>query len=117
MAAESDAATGHTYFISSKGVHGWKEIGEAAQKALNRKALRIRLPEFAVYTVAAFAEFFSLFSSKPALINFEKARDMVQDYWTCDASRAKKDFGFEQQISLTDGIQNTVAWYKEHGWL
>ena len=117
MAAESDVAAGRTYFISSKGVHGWKEIGEAAQNAMNRKALRIRLPESVVYVVAAFAEFFSLFSSKPALINFEKARDMVQDYWTCDASRAKQDFGFEQEISLEEGIRNTVSWYKEHGWL
>ena len=117
MAAESNAAIGRTYFISSRGVHGWKEIGEAAQNAMNRKALRIRLPESVVYVVAAFAEFFSLFSSKPALINFEKARDMVQDYWTCDASRAKQDFGFEQEISLEEGIRNTVSWYKEHGWL
>ena len=117
MAAESSTAVGRTYFISSKSVHGWKEIGEAAQKALNRKALRVRLPESAVYVIAAFAELFSLFSSKPALINFEKARDMVQDYWTCDASRARKDFGFEQEISLQDGIRNTVNWYKEHGWL
>lgn len=117
MAAESAATIGRTYFISSKSVYGWKEIGEAAQKALNRKALRIRLPESAVFVVAAFAELFAIFSSKPALINFEKARDMVQDYWTCNASRAAKDFGFEQQISLADGIQNTVEWYRNHGWL
>lgn len=117
MAAESAAAIGRTYFISSKSVYGWKEIGEAAEKALNRKALRVRLPEPAVFVVAAFAELFALFSPKPALINFEKARDMVQDYWTCDASRAARDFGFEQEISLADGIQSTIAWYRNNGWL
>jgi len=117
MAAESDAASGKTYFISSKGIYGWKEVGEITRSVLNRNSVRIRIPEFGVYIVAAFAEFFALFSRKPALINFEKARDMVQDYWTCDSSRARHDFGYEQEISLTDGIRDTVQWYKSHGWL
>ncbi|MFN0158587.1 MAG: NAD-dependent epimerase/dehydratase family protein [Bacteroidota bacterium] len=117
MAAESSKAVGQTYFIASNGVYGWKEIGEVTRKVMNKSALRIRLPEFAVYIIATFAEFFSLFSSKPALINFEKARDMVQDYWTCDSSKAKRDFGYEQQISLEDGIRGTVGWYKGNAWL
>ncbi|MBP1649720.1 MAG: NAD-dependent epimerase/dehydratase, partial [Bacteroidetes bacterium] len=50
-------------------------------------------------------------------INFEKARDMVQDYWTCDASKAKRELGFEEEIQLEEGIQSTMAWYKNVGWL
>ncbi len=117
MAGESDNTIGQTYFVTSKTQYGWLEIGEATRKAMNRSAVRIRLPEFAVYIIAGFAEFFSLFSSKPALINFEKARDMVQDYWTCDPSKAKRDFGFEQGISLEAGIRTTVEWYQKEGWL
>ena len=117
MAGESTNSIGHTYFISSKNIYGWKEIGDETQHILGRRALRVRLPEAAVFVVAAFAELFALFSSKPALINFEKARDMVQDYWTCDSAKAKRDFGFEQQIPLAEGIRNTVDWYKQHHWL
>ncbi len=117
LAAESNTSIGQTYFIASKDVYGWKEIGNITQEVMNKRALRMRLPETAVYAIAACAEFFGLFSPKPVLINFEKARDMVQNYWTCDASKAKRDFGFEQAISLTDGIRNTVDWYKNQGWL
>ncbi|MBI5470784.1 MAG: NAD-dependent epimerase/dehydratase family protein [Ignavibacteriae bacterium] len=117
MAGESNKTRGQTYFVGSESQYGWMEIGEATRKVMSRKALGIRLPEFVVYIVAAFAEFFSLFSSKPALINFEKARDMVQDYWTCDSSKAKRDFGFEQSISLEAGIRRTVEWYRKEGWL
>lgn len=117
MAGESSRTAGETYFITSARQYGWKEIGEATRKAMNRKALRVRLPEFVVYIIAAFAECFSLFSSKAALINFEKARDMVQDYWTCDPSKAKRDFGFEQEISLEAGIRRTVDWYRANQWL
>ena len=70
-----------------------------------------------MFIIAAFSEFFGLFSKKPVLINFEKARDMVQDYWTCDSSKAQRDFGFTQQIPLEEGIRNTVEWYRSKGWL
>jgi len=75
------------------------------------------IPEAGVYVVATFAEFLALFSKKPALINYEKARDMVQDYWTCDSSKAKQDFGYEQEISLEAGIRDTIEWCYKQGWL
>ncbi len=117
QAAESPKAAGGTYFLSSKEIYGWREVGDITKRAIGKSVLRIRIPEFGVYTIAAFAELFSRFSPKPALINFEKARDMVQDYWTCDSTKAKRDFGYEQAVSLEEGVVNTVAWYRAEGWL
>jgi len=117
MAAESEKTIGQTYFISSKGVYGWRELGEISRQALGRKVLRVRVPEPGIYAIAAVAELMAKFSSKPALINFEKARDMVQNFWTCDASKAKRDFGFEEEIGIEQGINATIAWYKSMGWL
>lgn len=117
MAAESPIAAGETYYISSKQIYGWREVGDLTKRIMEKAVVRVRFPEIAAYVVAAFAEFFALFSSRPALINFEKARDMVQDYWTCDSSKAKRDFGYEQEISLEDGIRSTVEWYRKEGWL
>ncbi len=117
MAAEYPGAVAKTYFISSSSIYGWREIGDVARKLMGTKVLRIRIPEIGVYIISAFNEFFALFSSKPALINFEKARDMVQDYWTCDSSKAEKEFGYRQKISLEEGIRSTIEWYKREGWL
>ena len=117
MAGESERAAGNTYFISSRTTYGWSEIGRITKTIMEKKVLRIRIPEAGVYCIAAVAEVMAKFSPKPALINFEKARDMVQDYWTCDPSKAKRDFGFEEQISLEEGIRNTVEWYRKAGWL
>jgi dihydroflavonol-4-reductase len=117
MAGESPKSVGQTYFIGSKDIYGWKEVGQVTRKALGKSALTVRVPEAGVYVIAAFAEFFSLFSSKPALINFEKARDMVQNYWTCDSSKAKRDFGYEQELTLDAGINDTITWCRKQGWL
>jgi dihydroflavonol-4-reductase len=117
MAGESDKATGETYFIGSDEIYGWRTVGDVTRGVLGKNALRLRIPEGGVYLISTFAELFSIFSSSPALINFEKARDMVQDYWTCDSSKARRDFGYSQEISLKDGIGETVAWYRNQGWL
>ncbi len=117
LAGESAKSVGKTYFVTSPQFYGWAEVGEITRSVLGRNALRVKIPEFGVYAIAAFAEFFALFSKKPALINFEKARDMVQDYWTCDGTKAQRDFGFTAEISLESGIRETVEWYKTAGWL
>jgi len=117
MAAESDVSKGGIYFISSRSIYGWKEVGEITRRLMARSVVRLRIPAPGVYAIAGVSEFFGLFSKKPVLINFEKARDMVQSYWTCDSSKAKRDFGYEEEISLEQGIRSTLDWYKSRGWL
>jgi nucleoside-diphosphate-sugar epimerase len=117
LAGEHPMATGRTYFISSERYYNWKEVGEITARTLRTKALRLRIPKTGIYIIAAFAELYSAVSRKPALINFEKARDMVQDFWTFDIARAKKELGFKEEYALETGIQKTVEWYRQHGWL
>jgi dihydroflavonol-4-reductase len=117
MAAESQTSAGQTYFISSRRMYDWREVGDVSRRILDTWALRLKIPEAGVYGIAAVAEVLAKFSSKPALINFEKARDMVQYYWTCDGAKAKRDFGFEEELTLEEGVRDTVGWYRKQGWL
>ncbi len=113
----SDKSVGQTYFLASEEIYTWPQIGEAIAKAMGKKAFTLRLPHVLVYTVAVFAQFFAMFSSKAATFNLEKARDFVQSNWTCDVSKAKKDFGYTQKVPLEEGIKRTIDWYKEMKWL
>jgi len=117
LASENPAAVAQTYFLTSSMAYGWKDIGEVTRHVMGKKAIRVKIPKWGIFTVAAVAEGIASLSSKPALINFEKARDMVQDYWTSSPEKADRDLGFRQEISLEEGIRETVNWYKEHGWL
>ncbi|GBD91318.1 3 beta-hydroxysteroid dehydrogenase/Delta 5--_4-isomerase [bacterium BMS3Abin04] len=117
LASMSDKAAGEIYFISSEKFYNWDIIGDVIGKAMGKKAIKIRLPHFLVFTVAAAAQFFAMFSSKPATFNLEKARDFVQKYWTCDVSKAVRDFGYHQEVSLEDGMKRTIEWYRREKWL
>ena len=117
LAAVSEISKGQIYFLSSEEIYNWKMIGDITSKVLKKKPLKVKVPHFIVYTVAAIAQIFSMFSKKAATLNIEKARDLVQPYWTCDVSKAVKQLGFRQNISLEEGIKRTCDWYKQMGWL
>jgi dihydroflavonol-4-reductase len=117
LAGEKPEAAGEIFFISSEKRYSWIEIGNTSREVMKKKAIRVRLPEPLVYAVAATAGFFSSFSRKPSVLNFEKGRDMVQDFWTCDVSKAKRILGYNQEVQLADGVKETVAWYLDNHWM
>jgi len=117
LAAISEKANGETYFISSEKFYSWDEVGRITSEVLNKKAFKIRIPHFIVFVIAAIAQFFAMFSSKPATLNIEKAKDLTQRFWICDTSKAVKDLGYNQKISLEEGIKRTCYWYKQMKWI
>ncbi|MGE5848048.1 MAG: NAD-dependent epimerase/dehydratase family protein [Ignavibacteria bacterium] len=117
LSAVSEKSAGETYFISSEKFYTWEEVGHITEKVLGKKPLKIKVPHFAVYSIASIAEFFSIFSSKAATLNIEKAKDITQCDWICDTNKAIKDLGYRQEISLEEGIKSTIGWYREMRWI
>jgi dihydroflavonol-4-reductase len=117
LAATNEAAKGQTYFIGSEVYYNWEQIGDVCHKAFSKKALTIKIPHSIVYTVASVAHFYSLFKSSAATFNIEKARDFVQSNWTCDVTKAVKELGYHQSVSLEAGMTRTIDWYCAVKWL
>jgi nucleoside-diphosphate-sugar epimerase len=117
LAGEHRASVGKGYFISSERYYSWKEVGDITTRIMQKKAIRVKIPVAVVYTIAAVSELFSMATGKAVLLNMEKARDIVQDAWTCDISKAKSELGFREAHSLEAGIRETVTWYRRQGWL
>ena len=117
LAATSEKSVGETYFISSDKFYDWDTVADHLEKIFDKKALRLKIPHPVVYMIAGISQFGAKFSSKPATFNLEKAKDFVQEAWTCDISKAQRELGFQPEISLEDGLKRTIEWYKENNWL
>jgi len=117
LAAISDKSNGEIYFISSEKFYNWDQVGNITSKVLGKKAIRIKIPHFIVFTIAAFAQFLAMFSSKPATLNIEKAKDLTQKLWICDTSKAMRELGYRQKVSVEEGIKRTCEWYKQMKWI
>lgn len=117
LAGESEKSSGEIYFLGSEKYYTWNEIGYVTKSILNKKLLRIRVPKPLVFVVGGVSEFFSRFKEKPSVLNFEKSYDLIQENWCCDISKAKQQLGYTPEVSLYDGIKETVHWYKQQQWL
>ncbi len=117
LAGEHPDAVGKTYFIGSDKAYTWEDIGKVTQEIIHRKTIKVRIPEFIVVIVAAIYHLIDIFSKKPSVFNFEKSKDIIADAWICDILKAKNELGFQQKITLEEGVKETFKWYKEVGWI
>jgi len=117
-AARSERAEGRIYYITSLQSCSWDEVIDAARPVLCFKKLyRVSLPKPLVFLVGMVIGAGGAISGKPALINRDKANELVQDYWVCSPVQAEHDLGFTAGISLTEGVAKTISWYRHKGWL
>ncbi|MBN2000736.1 NAD-dependent epimerase/dehydratase family protein [candidate division KSB1 bacterium] len=117
LAGFSDTANGRLYYLSGDGDYDWLTIGRMMAKALEKKPLVIHAPPFVLDLISWIAVGIFSFSSKPALLNRDKVREMKQPSWLCSNALAKRELGFFPRIDIETGIQQTARWYRENGWL
>jgi len=117
LAGEKEVAQGQIYFLGSEQYYTWNEIGYVTKNVLNRSLFRVRVPKPLVFVIAGISGLASQFKQKPSVLNFEKAYDLTQDNWCCDISKAKKELGYRQEVTLADGVKETIGWYLKHRWM
>jgi len=117
-ALNSESAVGQVYFITSPRGYAWDEVIEAARPVLGfRRLLKINLPKPLVFALGSILGSIAGLTGRPALINSDKASELVQDYWVCSPEKAQRDLGFTATIPLNEGIAETLKWYRTKEWL
>jgi nucleoside-diphosphate-sugar epimerase len=115
------AAAGRTYFLSHADPLTWTALGNAAARiifgAADRTVRVVRVPESLARLIGYGAEVASWIGRKPGIISRDKVAEARCRYWTCDPRRAAAEMGFTATTSLDGGMAETLAWYKEAGWL
>ena len=52
-----------------------------------------------------------------APLNSDKYRIMKQRNWQCDITPTVEELGYSPEYDLERGVKETIAWYKDKGWL
>jgi len=116
-AARASQAAGRTYYLSHPVASTWSEFAAAAGKTLGVNPRRLSVPAGAAWAVGLAAELWGRTTRRPGILSRDKIAEARYTHWTCDASRAAAEIGFEARTSLKDGLAQTLDWYKEAGWL
>ena len=116
--ALENAPTGETYIISEPRSYTQAEFRRMAMKSLGKRVcIPVKMPLWGVRVVSAIAEKIGVARGKPSTLNSDKYRIMKQRNWNCRTDKARADFGFTARVTLQEGVERSINWYKEEGWL
>jgi len=112
-----EPVTGETFILSDGNNYTGTEYGILARKALNCRALRIRIPIWIVKLVSSLSELTGRLSKKAPTLNNDKFLTMKALNWKVDITQTRLRLNFNPMIDLETGLKNCVKWYRENKWL
>ncbi len=113
-AAEAKEAEGGIYFLSDGHVYSNEDIVREISTVLSKKIVKMRMPKSLLKLLVEIGE---SFGKKSSIINSDKLRELNHFHWTCNSSKAEKDFNFIPKVMIKEGIKWTADWYRIHQWL
>ncbi len=112
-----DTAAGRIYFVANPEPVSWRGFAHAAAEAMGRSVRFVHVPESAAYAAGWCAEIASWLRGRPGILSRQKVLEAKCRFWTCDPSRAREELGWCEARALEAGVRETLAWYKDAGWL
>ena len=110
--------SGRCYFLSDGQVYQSSTFSDLIIHELgNPWCLRIKAPIWVLRVVTFFGEQVGKITGKISALNNDKYHILKQRNWQCDIQPAIDELGYQPQYQLERGVKETVAWYKEKGWI
>lgn len=118
LALEKEDVKNRHYFVADGDVYTDRSFGRMIGDILSKKrVLRLRIPAGAVYIACLFAEIAGRLIHKSMTLNTDKYKILKQRNWICDVAPLREDLGFTPAYPLRKGLEETIAWYLDEGWL
>jgi nucleoside-diphosphate-sugar epimerase len=116
LAAEKRKAIGEIYIIGDEKPITWREYVNKVAEAMSVNPPNRHVPVSLIKAIAYLSEFKSwMFSTQPFLTRYWV--EEITKNFAYDITKAKKDLGYDPEISLKEGISRTVEWYRQNGFL
>ena len=99
-------------------VYKSRAFSDLIQKELgNPFVLHLKCPLIVLKVISLLAEFIATRSGKSSTLNSDKYKIMKQRNWQCDIIPTINELGYAPEYDLEKGVHETIAWYKNEGWL
>ncbi|MDH3667451.1 MAG: NAD-dependent epimerase/dehydratase family protein [Paracoccaceae bacterium] len=96
--------------------YSWRQLTSEAARALGRGPRTVKLPNFAVRALGLAGDAVGVAGGE-AMLTTPKAREILHPDWGSDPADQPPPELWQPKTSLSEGFAQTVAWYREHGWL
>ncbi len=121
VAALHERALERTYFACQRDIVTSGELVTIIHRALNPRAKRgpriIRLPAPVTHLALALTGTAARLAGRRTVLSPDKAAEFLAPAWTCSPEALEHDTGWSARYDTRDGIADTLAWYRNAGWL
>lgn len=116
LCGEVPDAAGRTYILAGGEVPTLNHLVAIIAEQAGVAPPRLHLPVWPVWLAGAACEALCRpFGIEPPL--YRRRVDFFTKSRAFDISRARRELGFEPTVGLREGVRQTLAWYREHGWI
>lgn len=116
-ASESEATIGRTYCLAHPRPTTWGALARAAGSVFGQEPRLMSLPGAVATPIALCCEATARARGTAAVLNRDRVREISQERWVCDPSRAVAEFGFSPAFPMERGVREAITWYREEKWL
>ena len=112
-AAEGEGSGIHEVSDGTPGGYGWADLLAAASAERGGPIRAVFLPRALPEAVAMAAEAVARLRGRAGMINRGKISELYQPDWVCGDSA----LNLADSLRFAAGLADTLAWYREAGWL
>ena len=98
-------------FLCDGRSYRWEQVASALSNAVGRRVRCIYVPGVLLKAFGAAGTAAGMISGCPAVVNADKAREMLAGDWVIPGPYRKVRY------DLSEGFRDTFEWYKRNGWL
>jgi len=108
--------SGEIYYLGGQNEYFY-EIKDALSKVVGKQPKDLYIPKPILVPITYFYEVIGRLTKKTYALNKDRVVDLVQENWGITTEKAKRDFNYNPQFSLIDGLKETFNWYKKNNLL
>lgn len=113
----SASPSGAVYTVSDGGFYTWKDLVQSFGRAWGRTPRVVYGPPVLFKVAGSAGGLVQVLTRKGLSLQGDQIRHMQARYFICDNTAITRDIGWEPKVGLDEGFAQTMAWYREKGWL
>lgn len=110
-------AEGKIYNVSGDRAYEWLELVEEMAKTLSVSYRLYRIPDPLFYLIGLGGEIYTALSGRSSIFTRQRVKEFIQNSWVMNGDRIRRDLGWQEKVTIQEGMARTAEWYQAEGWL
>lgn len=110
-------AHGNTFNVASPEVITARQMADEIARQMKAWTVPVPLPNGVFWALCFGQECLSRVTKRANVLNMQKYAELSAPGWVCSTEKLKRELGLSCPTDLQQGIERSLSWYREVGWL